>query len=123
MRRPAGGMVEHDEVTVRLQSDAPQMIGAGQTCLSGAYHDHIHFACFAGPRVVHASTNCAGVRDLPGQRPPAISSGAPPGADAGRPFAAGTPSSGEAGTVDSSPRAASSGVTPSPNQYASSRCG
>ncbi|MFB8034642.1 hypothetical protein ACFC5Z_17205 [Streptomyces sp. NPDC056004] len=37
----------------------------------------------------------------PGQRLPATSSGAPPGADAGRPFAAGTPSNGDAGTVDS----------------------
>ncbi len=63
----AGGVVQDDEVTARLESAAPQVIGAGQPCLPGAYDD-----CLG---IVHASTNFTGAGDLPGP-PPGLRRGA-----------------------------------------------
>lgn len=107
-------MVQYDEVAVGFQTRPPQMVGAGQTRLSGADD---HYIDVPHPKVVHVSTNSLRGGNLPlnlqvrtgalCHRPPESSSGAPPGADAGRPFTAGTPSSGEAGTCARSPRAAS----------------
>lgn len=53
-------MVQHDEVAVRLETGSAQVIGAGQTRLTCAYDDDLDLA-----RVVHASTNRPGGKDLP----------------------------------------------------------
>ncbi|MDX3247822.1 hypothetical protein [Streptomyces sp. ME18-1-4] len=54
-------MIEHYEVALRLETGAPQMIGTGQTCLTGAYDDHLDLT-----QVVHVSTNRTVGVDLPG---------------------------------------------------------
>ncbi|ARX88749.1 hypothetical protein SMD44_08236 [Streptomyces alboflavus] len=51
-------MVEDDEVPLRLEPSAPQVIGAGQTSLTSADHHDVHLgdARVSYPDVVHAST-------------------------------------------------------------------
>src|SRR5262249_9607684 len=58
----SGGVVEDHEVTVRLKTRAPQVIGAGQSGLTSAYDDDVDVAY---PGVVHVSTNRPGAADLP----------------------------------------------------------
>jgi hypothetical protein len=53
-------VVEHDEVAVRLEPGAPQVVGAGQSGLTGAYDGHLDLT-----RFVHASTNGGTGVDLP----------------------------------------------------------
>ncbi|MEU3784993.1 hypothetical protein [Streptomyces sp900129855] len=53
-------MIEHHEVALRLETAAPQMVGTGQTCLTGTYDDHLDLT-----QVVHASTNGTVGVDLP----------------------------------------------------------
>ncbi|GGY32151.1 hypothetical protein GCM10010384_44360 [Streptomyces djakartensis] len=53
-------MVQHHEAAVRLETGAPQVIGAGQTGLTGAYDDHLDLVC-----LVHTFANRARGVDLP----------------------------------------------------------
>ncbi|CAL2059356.1 protein of unknown function [Streptomyces murinus] len=55
-----GGAVEDHEVAVRLESGAAHVIGAGQSCLTSAYDDHLDLTQF-----VHASTNSVPCAALP----------------------------------------------------------
>jgi hypothetical protein len=63
-------VIQHHEVPLRLETAPPQVVGAGQPSLPSAYDDDIDLAEFTRlrPGVVHASTNPAGVRDLPEAR-------------------------------------------------------
>ncbi len=80
-RRPAelpgaarpGGVVEDHEVAVRFETGAPQVIGAGQSGLSGACDDYLHLACF-----VHPPANSGHVTGLPGRSAPAAGAVRPP---------------------------------------------